>query len=170
MKSATSVLLVVAVFCLGVFVARQLVAEPAEEAQPGRLAVADARPLDGVAETERERSRAAVDRSVAAGQPASGTFPVRTVANVAAAKGGGGDVTRWWNQWGGSRVRNNTPKAKNIPIEWSIGEFDEKTGEWNKEHRQEHQVGRHSSARRRTAIRSSPTARSTSAPTTAPAT
>jgi outer membrane protein assembly factor BamB len=38
-----------------------------------------------------------------------------------------------WSQWGGSSVRNNTPKGKNIPTEWNIGSFDFKTGAWNKE-------------------------------------
>ena len=74
-----------------------------------------------------------------------------------------------WNQWGGSPSRNNTPEGKNIPTEWDVGEFDRKTGEWKKDKGQEHQVGRPGSARRPTATRSSPTARSTSAPTTAPA-
>ncbi len=38
-----------------------------------------------------------------------------------------------WGQWGGSSKRNNTPEGKNIPVEWTIGSFDLKTGEWNKE-------------------------------------
>jgi len=38
-----------------------------------------------------------------------------------------------WPQWAGSHLRNNTPEGKDIPTEWSPGEFDEKTGEWNKE-------------------------------------
>ncbi len=29
-----------------------------------------------------------------------------------------------WGQWGGSSIRNNTPEAKNIPSEWSLGEYD----------------------------------------------
>ena len=39
---------------------------------------------------------------------------------------------RWWNQWAGSSTRNNTPVGKNIPTEWEPGDFDAKTGEWNK--------------------------------------
>ena len=35
-----------------------------------------------------------------------------------------------WNQWAGSSIRNNTPEGKNIPTEFSPGEFDSKTGEW----------------------------------------
>lgn len=38
-----------------------------------------------------------------------------------------------WGQWGGSSARNNTPEGKNIPSEWKIGSFDNKTGKWNKE-------------------------------------
>ncbi len=39
----------------------------------------------------------------------------------------GGD----WPQWGGTREKNNAPGAKNLPIEWNIGDFDRKTGEWD---------------------------------------
>jgi outer membrane protein assembly factor BamB len=35
-----------------------------------------------------------------------------------------------WAQWAGSSVRNNTPDGKDIPTEFSPGEFDSKTGEW----------------------------------------
>jgi outer membrane protein assembly factor BamB len=38
-----------------------------------------------------------------------------------------------WGQWGGNSKRNNTPEGKNIPSEWSIGSFDLKTGEWQKD-------------------------------------
>jgi len=38
-----------------------------------------------------------------------------------------------WTQWGGSAARNNTPEGSNIPVEWSIGEFDYRTGGWNPE-------------------------------------
>ena len=36
-----------------------------------------------------------------------------------------------WNQWGGSPVRNNTPDAKNLPLEWAPGGFDPDTGAWD---------------------------------------
>ncbi len=29
-----------------------------------------------------------------------------------------------WGQWGGSSIRNNTPDAKNIPSDWTLGEHD----------------------------------------------
>ncbi len=38
-----------------------------------------------------------------------------------------------WGQWGGSSKRNNTPEGKDIPVEWTIGSFDLKTGEWKKD-------------------------------------
>ena len=38
-----------------------------------------------------------------------------------------------WNQWAGSSIRNNTPDGKDIPTEWTPGEFDSKTGDWMSE-------------------------------------
>jgi outer membrane protein assembly factor BamB len=38
-----------------------------------------------------------------------------------------------WPQWGGSPTRNNTPDGKNIPVEWDVGKFDEKSGQWSGE-------------------------------------
>ncbi|HUG70881.1 MAG TPA: PQQ-binding-like beta-propeller repeat protein [Pirellulaceae bacterium] len=35
-----------------------------------------------------------------------------------------------WAQWGGTSYRNNTPIGKDIPIEWNVGKFDRKTGDW----------------------------------------
>ncbi len=35
-----------------------------------------------------------------------------------------------WPQWCGSPGRNNTPEGTDIPIEWDIGEFNRKTGDW----------------------------------------
>ncbi|WP_231742747.1 outer membrane protein assembly factor BamB family protein [Stieleria varia] len=40
----------------------------------------------------------------------------------------GGD----WPQWGGTRLRNNTPNVSGLPLEWNIGKFDRRTGEWDK--------------------------------------
>jgi outer membrane protein assembly factor BamB len=37
-----------------------------------------------------------------------------------------------WAQWGGTSERNNTPEGQNIPTEWNIGEFDYRTGAWDK--------------------------------------
>lgn len=36
-----------------------------------------------------------------------------------------------WPMWGGTAHRNNTPYGKNIPIEWSVGDYDEETGKWS---------------------------------------
>ena len=38
-----------------------------------------------------------------------------------------------WAQWGGTSYRNNTPLGKNIPTDWHTGNFDRKTGAWQKE-------------------------------------
>ncbi|MDA1052793.1 MAG: PQQ-binding-like beta-propeller repeat protein [Planctomycetota bacterium] len=35
-----------------------------------------------------------------------------------------------WPQWAGTSYRNNTPIGKDIPIEWNVGGFDLKTGDW----------------------------------------
>ena len=40
----------------------------------------------------------------------------------------GGD----WPQWGGTRLRNNTPDVTGLPETWKPGKFDRKTGEWDK--------------------------------------
>ena len=37
-----------------------------------------------------------------------------------------------WAQWGGTSYRNNTPFGKNIPVEWAVGNFDRKTGKWDR--------------------------------------
>ncbi len=48
-------------------------------------------------------------------------------ADVEEVIGAGGD----WPQWGGTREKNNVPGAKNLPLEWDIGKFDRRTGEWD---------------------------------------
>ena len=35
-----------------------------------------------------------------------------------------------WPQWGGSRLRNNVPEGRGIPVDWHPGEFDRETGDW----------------------------------------
>jgi outer membrane protein assembly factor BamB len=35
-----------------------------------------------------------------------------------------------WPQWGGSPARNNTPEAKNIPVQWNVGTLDPTSGRW----------------------------------------
>lgn len=35
-----------------------------------------------------------------------------------------------WPQWGGSAARNNTPDGRNIPVEWDVGKFEQKSGRW----------------------------------------
>ncbi len=36
-----------------------------------------------------------------------------------------------WPQWGGSPQRNNVSPARNLPVEWNVGEIDRKTGKWS---------------------------------------
>ena len=45
----------------------------------------------------------------------------------AAVLAAGGD----WPQWGGTREKNNAPNVKNLPLEWNIGKFDRRSGEWD---------------------------------------
>lgn len=44
-----------------------------------------------------------------------------------------GDMTGDWPMWGGTPLRNNVPTAENVPVDWDTGEFDRKTGEWQKD-------------------------------------
>lgn len=39
-------------------------------------------------------------------------------------------LTGDWPQWGGDSARNNVSVATNVPVEWEVGDFDRKTGEW----------------------------------------
>ncbi|NUQ63155.1 MAG: PQQ-binding-like beta-propeller repeat protein [Pirellulales bacterium] len=39
-------------------------------------------------------------------------------------------VSSDWPQWGGSPSRNNAPNARKLPVEWTVGEFDFRTGKW----------------------------------------
>ncbi len=38
-----------------------------------------------------------------------------------------------WAQWGGTALRNNTPVTESVPTDWAPGDFDRKTGEWDKD-------------------------------------
>jgi outer membrane protein assembly factor BamB len=76
------------------------------------------------------------DESTKGSAPAKGTEVAAATAVVAKdAKPVDEDPTkpnRWWNQWAGSSVRNNTPVGKNIPAEFEPGDFDTKSGEWKR--------------------------------------
>ena len=56
-------------------------------------------------------------------------MPVRLVLLITMVAATGSAA--YWNQWGGSPQRNNTPAATNLPIEWEPGEFDPDTGVWD---------------------------------------
>jgi outer membrane protein assembly factor BamB len=43
------------------------------------------------------------------------------------------DAARDWPEWGGSSARNNVSPARNLPIQWAVGEFDQQSGKWNSE-------------------------------------
>jgi outer membrane protein assembly factor BamB len=38
-----------------------------------------------------------------------------------------------WPQWGGSSLRNNVAETSSLPVEWEAGDFDRKTGAWDKD-------------------------------------
>jgi outer membrane protein assembly factor BamB len=59
--------------------------------------------------------------------------PARTVAATSERPSRAKVGPKDWNQWAGSSTRNNVPEGKGIPTEFNPGEFDEKTGEWNKD-------------------------------------
>lgn len=63
-------------------------------------------------------------------EPASSTkatFLVTEVSNPMEVMSSGKD----WPQWGGSRLKNNTPGVTGLPRSWNIGKFDRRTGEWD---------------------------------------
>jgi hypothetical protein len=77
---------------------------------------------------------AASTENDAASSSDSGTTPTATKTAVVnevhdpeKILGEGGD----WPQWGGTRLRNNTPTGSDIPDDWNIGKFDRKTGKWD---------------------------------------
>ncbi len=92
--------------------------------------------------TQSAAAETTATENVAAEQPAAQATEValapaakadKPVAKPAGEQAAASDPTaggRWWNQWAGSSVRNNTPVGKNIPTEFEPGEFDAKTGEW----------------------------------------
>ena len=46
-------------------------------------------------------------------------FPAETVGHPSVA-----------SQWGGSSARNNALESGHLPVQWNLGAFDKKTGEW----------------------------------------
>ena len=91
-------------------------------------------------DTESQEAESAPDDSPASADEAAGASneqEAEATALVAvvvaesvspeAVRESGGD----WPQWGGTRERNNVPGAKNLPLEWNIGKFDRRTGDWD---------------------------------------
>ncbi|MCG8651577.1 MAG: serine/threonine protein kinase [Pirellulales bacterium] len=64
---------------------------------------------------------------VATATTADSTDKAGELSDVQSILQAGGD----WPQWGGTREKNNVPNAKNLPLEWNIGKFDRRTGEWD---------------------------------------
>jgi len=141
-------------FFLGLYIALQLVAEPAV-AEPGRQETVVASAADSTAPGEfvadkpvaqfsssapssaaKSTSQGAI-KTVAYNAPVTKEAPVKKGTPVAkgapATKAGAGGITREWNQWGGTSVRNNTPEGKNICTDFESGDFDAKSGEWKKD-------------------------------------
>jgi outer membrane protein assembly factor BamB len=81
-------------------------------------------PAAAVTVTDAEPSNAAP----AASSDTTDTGFAESNGDALASAKSGGD----WAQWGGSRLRNNTPQAKGIPAEWKPGKFDRKTGAWDR--------------------------------------
>jgi outer membrane protein assembly factor BamB len=54
-----------------------------------------------------------------------------TAADAAKRTATSDDINVDWNQWGGTSARNNTPVGHDIPTEWEVGDFDNRTGEWD---------------------------------------
>lgn len=111
--------------------------EPMPEAKPAEEAAADT-PKEETAQptaTEQPADEPAPTPSAApeATKPAaaevsakSAPSPVDKSANAPIKPGD-------WAQWAGTSYRNNTPIGKDIPIDWDVGDFDRKTGDWIKD-------------------------------------
>ncbi len=92
-------------------------ASSAVASEPDAAAGDDASEPDAAAGDDASQPDAAAGDDDAAANPA-------TAEDILTS---GGD----WPQWGGTSERNNVPGAKNLPIEWNIGKFDRRTGEWD---------------------------------------
>ncbi len=98
---------------------------PAEEEPSKSAPTKEEAPAEKPAEEKPASEEPAKEKSAAAEKPAEQKPAVET----AAAEKKSGD----WNQWAGSPARNNTPEGKDIPADWAPGEFDDQSGEWQKD-------------------------------------
>jgi hypothetical protein len=62
---------------------------------------------------------------VSAGLASVAPLSCRAEPNAAA----GAPATEW-PQWGGSPSRNNVAAAGALPVQWQVGRFDYRSGEW----------------------------------------
>ena len=91
-------------------------------------AAATAITADAVAEMKKEEptetKAAPAENESASKTPAD----IGTIDDPTVVLNAGGD----WPQWGGTRLRNNTPAVTGLPETWKPGKFDRRTGEWDK--------------------------------------
>ncbi len=114
--------------------------KPAAEAKPADSKPADAKPADAKPAAAAEMkpattvAAATAEAKPAEAKPAEATKKPPAPANVPAGDEDAKEVLSKvgdWPQWGGTRLRNNTPTAENLPDSWKIGKFDRKTGAWD---------------------------------------
>jgi len=97
---------------------------------PSDAAASDAVASDAVASDAAASDAAASDAAASeneADAAPSATAKEPIADNSSEVVSSGGD----WPQWGGTRERNNTPGVKNLPLEWNIGKFDRRSGDWD---------------------------------------
>ncbi|KAA5540050.1 PQQ-binding-like beta-propeller repeat protein [Roseiconus nitratireducens] len=93
------------------------------------VTVAAETPVETPAAAQADAKIAAAPADSKKAAPAdSATTLVNEYADPKKVLSGGGD----WPQWGGTRLRNNVPNVTGLPTTWDIGDFDRRTGEWDK--------------------------------------
>jgi outer membrane protein assembly factor BamB len=117
-------------------------AKPTEEKSADDKAAPE-KPADKPADTKPDAAKSdekAADAPPPADKPAEkadkkadgAAAPSPAAANPAAQASNPTIQPGDWPQWGGTALRNNTPVAEGILTEWAPGDFDRKTGAWDK--------------------------------------
>jgi outer membrane protein assembly factor BamB len=109
--------------------------EPAPPTEPAATepAPTEPAPAEPAASEPAPATEPAPAEPTAAAEPAKATEPVSTAAAAADAPANPQIKPGDWTMWGGTSLRNNTPIGKNIVGEWAPGEFDRRTGAWNRD-------------------------------------
>ena len=111
------------------------IAEPtAEVVEPDEKEMSEDIKVEAVKSEPRESTEAPADMPKVQKEPDDSIVNARVETDAMSGNEDALDVVSAsgdWPQWGGSRLRNNTPTADNIPEEWKVGKFDRKTGEWD---------------------------------------